>query len=400
MAAFAKAPYWYISPPENQDFLFFISASTGPDKGSAYRISKRNLVIQSSTYIGKFFSRKKLKVINKAYDKDIGTGIYTCFLLARYPRSDIYEKEYLEVYDRKEVEKFFRKTMAKAKKLASQNRISDAIVTLSRAKADKRLPAVKKDEIANFVKQLVTKIEIKPLEYSRLANTSTGLQGQIGVIVNAVAEEARPIEGINVKFSFKKNSGYIEKKMVMTNKKGLAATKVLRFNRPGKAVIAAEIYNEAIPEYSLVQPAFFELDVKGRRVEIAKMSYSLRRGIDGRQDLLLLEDNQPAALFSFKYSLSPEKFSIEMEILPTQNALGLHVDKQVNVIGVELKKASGVLTVEVPKIKEGKFLTRSVGPFDVIFVPTGISRQHVSLPIKGEIDTIRTMIVNLAVFYH
>ncbi|MCD6412551.1 MAG: hypothetical protein J7L54_00170, partial [Elusimicrobia bacterium] len=76
-----------------------------------------------------------------------------------------------------------------------------------------------------------------------------------------------------------------------------------------------------------------------------------------------------------------------------------HVDKQVNVSGVKLKKTSEVFTVEVPKIEDGKFLSKSVGPFDVIFVPARLRKQRVSHPLKGEIETIRTMILNMAVFY-
>ncbi|MFH1353470.1 MAG: hypothetical protein ABIH68_07855 [bacterium] len=399
IVAFAKTPSGFLSPPENEEFFYFLASSTASAKNEAFRAAKSDIVSQAAAYIGDFFEKNQIKVTKETYSKDIKTEIFTCFLLARYPATASRDREFMEESRRRQIDGIFNRAVERSKKLSSKDRIIDAIGVISRAKADPRLPSVKKDELSNLIKELITRIKLRPMEYARTADTRFGLQGEAGVLVSVFGKEESPVSDINVSFLFETGSGFIEKESVLTDKKGLAVTKILRFNTPGKTVIAARIVSDTVPEFALVHPVKFEVDVKGKRHEIVKRSVALARGISKNQNILLLKDNVPLGVVALKIILQPLVLGGSVKIIPTTDTAGFAIDEQVNTEGVKIGEISREISVPVDEIEEGKNYSIQIQPVEIIFQLSKIQKQKDTHPLKGEIETIKSLIFNFVIYY-
>jgi len=397
--AFAKTPSWFLSPPENEEFFYFLASSTASAKNKAFRAAKSGIVNQAAAHIGDFFEKKQIKVKKEVYSKDIKTGIFTCFLLARYPATASRDREFMEDSRRRQIDGIFNRAVSKAKKLSSRDRIIEAVKVVSRAKADRRLPSVKKDELSNLIKEFTTRIKLRPMEYARTADIKFGLQGEAGVLVSVFGKEERPVSGVNISFSFEQGTGFIEKESVPTDKKGLATTKIPRFNKPGKAVIVARIESSAIPEFAFVRPVRFEVDVKGKRQELLKRSVAIVRGVSKNQNILLLKDNSPLAVVALKIDLQPLVLGGSVKIIPTTDTAGFTIDKQLNTEGVKVSEVSREISVPANEIEEGKNYFIQIPPLEIIFQPSKIQKQKVTHPLKGEIETVKSLIFNFVIYY-
>jgi len=395
----AAAPSWFASPPESAEKFYFLAESTSADKSTAGKIAFRKLVMDSSSYLGTYFDRSKLDLINEAYGKDIKSEIYTCYMIAAYPRGDTAEKELLDEWQRKEINKIFTAAVKKSKNLAAKDSIIEAVMTLSEAKANKLLPEVKKAELENMLKEFITRVKIKPLEYPRAGDTKTELRGDIGVLVSVSGRTDEPVKGLNVFFSFAKNSGFIEPASAITDKKGLAAVKVKRLNNPGEAIIIANIANSAAPEFSYVPPAHFQIEVSGARVDILKGSIAIQRGGTKKQNIIFLEDNLPVGVLSLEADLRPDALAVSAKLMPTKDISGFTVDKQANVEGIHPPETSKDFSIAVDKIKEGDNFSIAVGPFEIIIIAQNVKNEQVKLPLGGEQNTIKQMMIKYVLLY-
>jgi len=366
-SAFAKTPSWFLSPPENEEFFYFLASSTAAAKERAFKDARRGIISQASSYIEDFFEKNRLKIIKEDYSKDIKTDIFTCFLLARYPVVAARDKEFMDESRRKRIKRIFNRAVAKARKLSSKDRIIDAIGVVSRAKANPRIPAVKKDELSNMIKELTTRVKLRPLEYARTAETKSGIQGEIGVLVNVLGRDESTVPDMNVSFSFEEGSGFIEKELVITDKNGLAATKILRFNQPGKTIITARIVSDSVPEFSLVSPVKFEVDVKGARPAIMSGAIALVRGVSNSQNVLILKDNIPIGVVALKITLQPLALTGSVKTIPTKDTAGFAINKQVNTEGVRISEISREISILVNKIEEDKSYSIRIEPFEILW---------------------------------
>ena len=395
----AAVPSWFVSPPESAEKFYFLSVSTSLDKAGAGKASFRKLVLDSSSYLGRHFDRAKLTLIEEAYSKDINSDVHTCYMLAAYPRSDTAEKELSDGWERKKVNKIFTSAVKKSERLASRDKIIEAVTTLSAAKANKLLPELKKVELENRIKELVTRVKIRPLEYPRAGDTKTELRGDIGVLVSVSGRTDQPVKGLNVSFSFAKNSGFIEPVSAMTDKKGLVAVQVKRFNRSGEAVILAGISSTSVPEFSYVAPARFQIQVGGGRIAIMKGSIPVRRGGTKKQNIVFLEDNLPVGVLSLEANLRPETLSISAKLIPTKDISGFIVDKQTHVEGIKPVETSKDFSITVDKINEGDNFSIEVGPFEIIIVAKQFAKEKIKLPLGGEKNTIKQILISYVLFY-
>jgi len=299
----------------------------------------------------------------------------------------------------KEINKLFTSSVQKSKSLAGRDKVIEAIMTLSAARAGELLPDVKKTELDNMIKELVTRVQVRPLEYPRAGNTKTEFRGDIGVLVSVAGRTDRPVSGINVNFSFVKNTGHIEPVSAVTDKKGLAAVKVRRFNHPGEAVIQAALSSSGVPELAYITPAQFQIEVGGARAEIMKSAMPARRGGTKKQNVALLEDNLPVGVIALEIDLQPEKLIVSVKIVPTKDLAGFIVDKQAHVEGIKIVEMSKTLTREVEKIKEGDNFSIEIAPFEIIIVAQKAQREKVKLPLGGEQDTIQQLLLNYVLLY-
>ncbi|MBA3052766.1 MAG: hypothetical protein ABII20_06575 [Candidatus Omnitrophota bacterium] len=392
-------PAWFVSPSESSEKFYFLASSSATDKAEAQKVTSRKLVMDSSSYVGKHFDRTKLDLIKEAYDKDIGSGIYICYMLASYPRADAAAKELREAWRIKEINSIFTSSVKKSKKLAAKDQVIEAIMTLSAAKANDLLPDVKKSELENMIKELVTRVKVRNLEYPRAGDTKTELRGDIGVLVSVVGRTDQPVRGVNVDFTFARNTGLIEPVSVMTDKKGLAAVKVKRFNRPGDAVIQAAVSGSGVPEFAYIVPAQFQIEVGGGRVEIMKSAMPVRRGGTKKQNIVFLEDNLPAGVLSLEIDLRPDKLVVSAKLVPSKDVSGFIVDKQAHVDGVKFTEVSKDFSIDVEKIKEGDNFSIEVDPFEIIIIAQKVQREKIKLPLGGEKDTIQQLLVNCVLLY-
>lgn len=395
----AAPPAWFVSPPESSEKFYFLASSSSPDKTEAQKLSFRKIVMDSSSYLGTHFDRAKLEMLHEAYDKDIASEVYICYMLVSYPRADTAAKALREEWRVKEINKLFTSSVQKSKSLAGRDKVIEAIMTLSAARAGELLPDVKKTELDNMIKELVTRVQVRPLEYPRAGNTKTEFRGDIGVLVSVAGRTDRPVSGINVNFSFVKNTGHIEPVSAVTDKKGLAAVKVRRFNHPGEAVIQAALSSSGVPELAYITPAQFQIEVGGARAEIMKSAMPARRGGTKKQNVALLEDNLPVGVIALEIDLQPEKLIVSVKIVPTKDLAGFIVDKQAHVEGIKIVEMSKTLTREVEKIKEGDNFSIEIAPFEIIIVAQKAQREKVKLPLGGEQDTIQQLLLNYVLLY-
>jgi len=398
-SASGSPPSWFSSPPESEEYFYFLTHSTSDVKEQAQSDAKRNVVIQASSYLGEYFDRKNLEFIKEGYHKDIKTNILTCYLLSKYPRSLTSEAEFIEEWNVKEINKFFIKEVKKIKKLSFRDRIIEAIREISYAASDKRLPDVKKEELSNMLKDLVTRVKITPLDYSKTADTKSGMRGEIGALVSVMGREQKPVSGLKIEFAFLKNSGFMDKKHSLTDAKGLVAVKVMRINNPGAATISARILNETVPEFSMVQPALFDVTVQGERLPILKRALPFARGASKKQNIVLLTDNLPVGILAVDFILRPTELEGVAKIIPTHEISGFSIDNQVNVEGVELEEVTQSTKLGVEKAEEMKEYSIKVKPFEICIYLTKINREKITHPLQGEIETIKNLIVNFIIYY-
>ncbi len=395
----AAVPSWFVSPPESAEKFYFLAVSTSADKSAARNSAFRKLVMDSSSYLGKHFDRTKLELINEAYDKDIKLEVYTCFMLAAYPRGDTAEKELSEEWQKKKVARIFASAVKKSKRLTAKDRVIEAVMTLSEAKTNKLLPEVKKAELENMMKELVTRVKIRPLEYPRAGDTKTELRGDLGVLVSVSGRMERPVKGLNVAFTFAKNSGFIEPASAITDKKGLAAVKVKRLNHSGEAIILAGISSSRVPEFSYVAPARFQIEVGGGRIAVMKGSMPIRRGGTKKQNIVFLEDNLPVGVLSLEAELHPGALVFTAKLIPTKDISGFIVDKQAHVEGIKPVEISKDFSIPVAKINEGDNFSIAVDPFEIIIIAQKFKKEKIKHPLGGEQDTIRQMMIKYVLFY-
>lgn len=395
----AAVPSWFVSPPESAEKFYFLAAATSTDKSAARKASLRDTVVDSSSYLGEYFDRTLLELVKERYGKDIKSGVYTCYMLSSYPRSDTAEKELRAEWRRKEIKAIFVSAVKKSKKLAARDRVIEAIELLSAAKTNKLLPEVKKAELENMIREFVTRVKIRPLEYPHAGNTKAELCGELGVLVSVLGRVDKPVRGMNMTFGFTRNSGFIDPPFVTTDKKGLASVKVRRFNRAGEAVIFAKISNARVPEFSYIPPARFQIEVGGGRVAVMKGVMPVRRGRIKKQNIVLLEDNLPVGVLLLETDLRPDKMGISAKIVPTKDIAGFVVDKQAHVAGIKTSEISKNFSVSAAKIKEGDNFSIEVEPFEVIIIAQKLKRETIKIPLSGQKDTIRQMLLKYVLFY-
>jgi len=391
-------PSWFVSPPESKEFFYFLAKSTSADKQKS-RLQARQLVTaKASSYIGKFFKREKFKILKDDVRKDIKSNIYTCYVIARYPRRSLYEDKFAEEYDRKKIAGFFEKSKKKAKSLIEKGKIIEAINELAYARRAKGLSQLQKEELTDLIRDYIKRVNLKALDYPKTASTKTGVPGEIGVIAQMLGET--PISDLEVRFSFTKNSGYIERGKVKTDKKGVATTKVLRINRPGEVQIQAVISAEAIPEFSQIPPAVFNFTAKGARDVIAKGAVPVLRGSVRTYNLLLVsEDNTPVGLLTINFNLKLEEFSITFSIQPIKSAAGFSIDNQTVVTGVKIENLEEKFSIAVKRLKEGEVYTTQAKPFEFTISPSKIRTTKIKHPLKGEIETAESLVVAFIIHY-
>ncbi|MCD6422643.1 MAG: hypothetical protein J7L42_00795 [Elusimicrobia bacterium] len=391
-------PSWYISPPESKEFFYFFAKSTSAVKQKARLRARQLVTAKASSYIGKFFKREKFKILKDDVCKDIKSNIYTCYVIARYPRRSFYEDRFIEEHERKKLADFFEKAKKKARALIEKGKIIEAINELAYARKTKGLSELQKEELTDLIKDYVKRVNLKALDYPKTASTKTGLPGEIGVIAQMMGEV--PISELEVRFSFTKNSGYIEKTEVKTDKNGVATTRVLRINRPGEAQIQAEVSTEAIPEFSQIPPALFNFTAKGAREIIAKGAVPVLRGSVRTYNLLLVsEENKPVGLLTMSFNLKLEEFSISFSIQPLKSAAGISINKQAAIAGIKIENIEERFSIAVARLEEGKVYTTQAKPFEFAISPSRIRTTKIKHPLKGEIKTAESLVIGFIIYY-